>query len=105
MLDCYMLLTRYRVGYHLSISALAFFGEPFESISRMQDLGLRLGNRLALFHGQSSGDVIGALAHQIGRFLEDLGSIIGGEFHPALHREMSGFERPFDFDATAEGHL
>ena len=105
MLERHVPLARHRVGDDLAVGALAFLGEPLEGVGRVQDLGLGLGQRLALLHGQGAGDGVAPLAHQVGGLLEDLGAVPGGELHPAGHGALGGLERPAGVFPAAIGHL
>ena len=60
-----------------AIGAAAFLGVPVDDVGAGQHLGARLDIDLALLLGLHLGDVIVALAHQIGGLAHDLGAVIG----------------------------
>ena len=89
----------------LAVGPLALLGEPLEGVGRVQDLGLGLGERLALLHRQGAGDGVGPLAHQVGGLLEDLGPVVGGRLHPGRHRLRGRLDGPASVLPAAVGDL
>ena len=60
-----------------AIGAAAFLGIPVDDVGGGEHLGARLDVDLALLLGLHLGDVVEALAHQIGGLAHDLGAVIG----------------------------
>ena len=63
-----------RADERAAIVALDLLGIPIEHRRRADDFGLGLGERLALLLRQDRGDVVGALAQQVGGLVEDRAS-------------------------------
>ena len=81
VLDRIMTLGDIRGRNDPTVGPLALLGEPLEGVGRVQHLHLGLGERLALLLRQGSGDPVGALAHQLGGLLQDLGTIVDRRRH------------------------
>jgi hypothetical protein len=64
------------------VDTLPLLAEPLEERRRVADLGLRLGERLALLERQQEGEVVQVLQHQIGPAAQDPRTI-GGPVPPA----------------------
>ena len=94
MLDGEVPFAWHTVRDHLPVRPLRFLGEPLERVGRLHHFHLRFGDRLALFHGHVAGELVGALADQIRRLLEDLRAVPRRELHPRGHRFRRGFDGP-----------
>jgi hypothetical protein len=76
-----------------AIGALALLGEPLEGVGREIHLGQRFGKNLSLLEGQDGGDLLGALADQIGGALEDARALDRRHALPALEGRSGSRER------------
>ena len=105
MLDDEMAFAGGRVRDHLPVGPFAFFREPFERVGGVQDFALSLGQRLALFQRHGASDGVDPVAHQLGRLLQDLGTIVDGAAHPIRHGPVCRRDGPLGFGSAAECHL
>ena len=80
-------------GDDAAIGTAALLGVPVDDVGAGQDLGARLDIDLALLLRLHLGNVIVALAHQIGGLAHDLGAIIGGRGPPQREALFGGGER------------
>ena len=76
-----------------AIGAAAFLGEPIDDVGCRQHFHARLDENLALLLGHDFRDVLGALAHEIGRLAHDLGAVIGGRSAPGGKSFRGGVKR------------
>ena len=76
-----------------AIGAAAFLGVPVDDVGGGQHLGARLGIDLALLLRLHLGDVVMALAQQIGGLAHDLGAVIGRGRLPERKALFRGGER------------
>src|SRR5271157_4604474 len=88
-----------------TIGTLAFLREPLEGVGRVQDFEPGLGERLALLLGQGAGDLVDSLAHQVGRPLEDLGTIVSRQGTPGRKRTLRRGDGPISLGPRSIGHF
>ena len=77
---------------HAPVGAACLLGEPVDGVGAVQDLCLRLGERLALLHGHQRRDKIEALAHQAGGLAHDLRALEGRNPAPGGETLRGGLE-------------
>jgi hypothetical protein len=68
-------------------------GEPLDDVGGRQHLGARLGERLALLHGQKARDRVGALAHQARRRAHHRRALVRRHPAPRLEPAVRGCQR------------
>ena len=80
-------------GDDAAIGAAAFLGVPVDDVGAGEHFGAQLDIDLALFLRLHLGDVVVALAHQIGGLAHDLGAVIGRGRLPHREALRGGGER------------
>jgi hypothetical protein len=75
-----------------AVGAATFLGEPFDDVGGGDHFALRLGEDLALLLCHRAGNLIGALAQQIGGLLDDAAAVIGRLGLPQLEALVGGRE-------------
>ena len=88
-----------------TVGTLAFLREPLEGVGRVQDFEPGLGERFALLLGQGAGNLVGPRAHQIGRLLEDLGTIVNRQGTPGRKRTLRRGDGPIGLGPRSIGHF
>ena len=86
-------------GNDAAVSAAAFLGVPVDDVGGGHHLGAQLDINLALLLRLHLGDVVVALAHQIGGLAHDLGAVIGRGRLPDREALLRGFERGVEIGA------
>ena len=71
----------------------------------MEDFEPGLGERFALLLRQGAGNLVSALAHQLGRLLEDLGAVVDRKSTPGRERPLGGGDGAVGFGAGAISNL
>ncbi len=79
--------------HNAAISPSAFFGIPVDDVGAGENFRARLRINLALLLGHHLGNVVVALAHQVGGLAHDLGAVIGRGRLPHREAFFGGGER------------
>ena len=83
-------------GDRLAVDPLRLLGVPLDEGGAVEDLALRLGQRLALLGGEDHREVVGRLDHQVEPAAQDRRPLLRGQGRPCGERTVGGVDRPPD---------
>jgi hypothetical protein len=86
------LRARRTLRQHATVGATPLFRVPLEDVGGEARLPLRFGQRLAFFEHGDARDVIGALADEIRRLLQNLAALMRRHSAPLRERVLRGIE-------------
>jgi hypothetical protein len=94
--------TRWR--HDAAVDPAALIGEPLDDVGAGQHLPARLGERLALLHGQQPRDRVDALADQARRGAHHRGALVRGHEAPSIEAAPRRGQREIEVGGRRVGH-
>ena len=90
---------------HVAIRTLGFFSKPFQKACGIHHFAHGLGQRLALFAAEQSGQVLLVAQHQFTPALEALAALFGGQLAPGRQGAIGRINGQFCFFSASLLHV
>ena len=90
---------------HVAIRTLGFFGKPLQKACGIHHFAHGLGQRLALFAAEQSGQVLLVAQHQFAPALEALAALFGGQLAPGRQGAIGRINGQFGFFSASLLHV